>query len=50
MDIIEREVMFEKYCSKCKYSGLAEHKDPCNECLDQPFNEQTDKPVKFDAK
>lgn len=49
MDILEREVRFDKYCSTCRYKDTAEHMDPCNECLDYAFNINTDKPRKYDV-
>lgn len=48
MDIIKREADFEKYCQTCKYKDLNEVKDPCNDCLDQTYNYDTDKPVKYE--
>ena len=44
-------VEFEKYCKNCKhYDKNNEHKEPCNECLDEIINYGTDKPVKFEKK
>lgn len=48
MDIYDVEVRFDKYCGKCKYKNTPETKDPCNECLDNPANCQSEKPVKFE--
>lgn len=45
-----REVDFNKYCKTCKYEELYEEEDPCFECLDEPYNEYTDKPVKWEEK
>ena len=42
------EVDFEKYCKSCKYKDLDEVKDPCNECLDEPCNLNSCKPVKYE--
>ena len=50
MEIIEKEVDFFKYCPTCKYRTLKETADPCNECLDNPMNVHTDKPVKYEAR
>lgn len=49
MDENYKEVLFHKYCEKCKHKDLKESKDPCNECLDTPAN-ISEKPVKFEAK
>lgn len=48
MRTTEYEVDFEEYCKTCKYKQVAEVKDPCNECLDQCWNEETRKPVKYE--
>lgn len=45
-----REVDFNKYCVTCKYLEVDEVEDPCNECLDEPYNEYTDKPIKWEEK
>lgn len=45
-----REVNFEKYCGICKYADCPEHEDPCFECLDNPLNYYTEKPVKWEEK
>lgn len=34
----EKEVYFDQYCKSCKYHGLEESKDPCNDCLAEPSN------------
>ena len=47
MEYEYKEVYFDKYCKTCKYSDVDDVKDPCNECLDEPYNYQTEKPVKF---
>lgn len=43
----EKEVRFDKYCGKCVHKKLKETLDPCNECLDNPYNENTEKPRYF---
>jgi len=40
-------VDFEEYCSKCKYKDKEENEDPCWDCLDEPVNLYSQKPVKF---
>lgn len=48
MDLDERkEVYFDKYCEKCKYKDLKEVKDPCHECLSNPVNLYSHKPINF---
>lgn len=50
MDILDREVDFNKYCETCKHKDKEEKKDPCNECLDYGFNVESEKPVKYEPK
>ena len=45
-----RIVDFEKYCETCKHKKLEEKLDPCNECLDNPVNEDSEKPVCWEEK
>ena len=42
-----KEVRFDKYCKICKHADLEGHKDPCNECLDNPALEGTEKPINY---
>ena len=39
---------FEQYCKKCKHKDISETEDPCNDCLDEPVNENSRKPVNFE--
>lgn len=41
------EVDYEKYCKTCVDRDTDETKDPCNECLAYPYNEQSSKPVYY---
>lgn len=45
-----KEVIFYDYCSKCKHSDKPEDDDPCHECLNNPVNVYSHKPVKFEEK
>lgn len=45
-----REVLFDKYCETCKHRGVKETEDPCNECLENPMNLYSQKPVKWEEK
>lgn len=45
-----REVRFDKYCPKCKHMDIEEKNAPCCECLEEPTNLHTDKPVKYEEK
>jgi len=41
------EVNFYEWCPKCEHFKLAEHEDPCHDCLNQPVNDDSRKPVEF---
>lgn len=41
-------VDFAAYCPKCKHYKLAEYKDPCNECLSTPVNDNSTKPINWE--
>lgn len=45
-----KEVRFDIWCNKCKYSDLKEDEDPCNECLSEPYNINSHKPTCFKEK
>jgi hypothetical protein len=45
-----KEVYFDEFCSKCEFEKLAENEKPCDECLEEPVNEYSHKPVKFKQK
>lgn len=44
-----KEVYFGEYCNTCKYSSLDEDKDPCHECLNNPVNVYSHKPVNWEG-
>lgn len=41
-------VDFKKYCKICKHNSKKEFEDPCNECLDQGANLNSEKPIKYE--
>lgn len=47
-----KEVDFNKYCSKCMYEKDKEEdpKSPCWDCLYEPVNTHSRKPVNFKSK
>lgn len=45
-----KEVYFDQYCKTCKYKDTKETDDPCNECLYEPMNLYSHKPVKWEEK
>ena len=46
------EVYFHDYCPKCKHLKVDDTKseEPCNECLDNPVNLYSHKPINFESK
>lgn len=45
-----REVDFETYCKTCKYEKSLEIDRPCCDCLEEPVNLYSRKPVKWETK
>ena len=45
-----KEVYFDKYCKTCKHKKLKETEEPCDECLGEPLNRNTHRPVKYEEK
>ena len=50
MHIEKREVDFEKHCKTCEHRDLKENENPCDECLENFSNTDTDKPVFWKGK
>lgn len=45
-----KEVRFDIYCEKCVNCEKSEAEDPCWDCLNQGWNEDTHRPIHFDEK
>ena len=45
-----KEVYFDQYCKNCKYEKMKETDDPCDECLNNPENLYSHKPVMYEEK
>lgn len=45
-----KEVRFDLYCKNCEHEKLAENEDPCWDCLNQPVNVNSHKPIEFKEK
>lgn len=45
-----KEVDYATYCKTCKYRDVDDVKDPCNDCLAEPYNLHSVKPVKWEEK
>jgi hypothetical protein len=50
MDESYKEVHFHEYCKTCKHKDLSEAEDPCFDCLDNPVNVHSHKPVHYEEK
>ena len=47
---VYKEVHFNEYCNKCKHKNLADYELPCSECLFEPLNLNTHRPIKYEEK
>lgn len=45
-----KEVHFDQYCKTCEHEKLKETDDPCDECLNNPVNLYSHKPVMYEEK
>ena len=45
-----KEVRFDLYCKKCKHCNKKEDEEPCDECLSNPVNLYSHKPINFEEK
>lgn len=50
MDDNEKIVHFHEYCKTCKHENLSESEDPCYDCLDNPVNTNSHKPIYYEEK
>lgn len=50
MEDTYKEVYFGEYCKKCKHEKKAESEDPCYECLENPVNLYSHKPMYYEKK
>lgn len=48
MDEIYKEVYFHEFCETCKYKDKKNVEEPCNECLDNPLNLYSHRPVNYE--
>lgn len=40
-------VTYELYCKNCEHKDLDEDKDPCHDCLNNPVNVDSHRPMYF---
>lgn len=45
-----KEVLFDKYCKLCQHKDKKETEDPCWDCLNEPGNLNSHKPVKYEER
>ncbi len=50
MEDVYKEVYFSDYCKTCAFSDVDEAEDPCDECLENPSNAYSHKPVNWKEK
>lgn len=50
MDNNYKIVEFDKYCKTCKHSKVKDNEEPCDECLDNPVNVNSHRPVNWEEK
>lgn len=50
MEDLYKAAYFDKYCQTCKFFDLKQTDDPCDECLSEPVNLYSHKPVKWEEK
>lgn len=47
---IYKEVYYDQYCKTCKHFNKKEVEDPCDDCLNEPVNVYSHKPVYWKEK
>ena len=50
MELMDKEVYYNEYCNSCKHREKENTDEPCNECLGEPINLYSHKPVKYEEK
>lgn len=45
-----KEVYFHEFCKGCKHTDVSEFEDPCAECISEPTNLNSHKPVNYEKK
>ena len=49
-DVEHKEVYFHLFCQTCKHKKTAMTDEPCDECLSNPTNLYSHRPVKWEEK
>lgn len=42
-----KEVYFDNFCALCEHKDKKENESPCDDCLNEPVNENSHRPVFF---
>lgn len=50
MENVNKEVYFGQYCSSCIHKDLKESQEPCYDCLNNPVNANSHKPLRYKEK
>lgn len=50
MEYENKLVEYERFCTKCKHEAVDANEEPCEECLSNPVNLHSHKPVKFEER
>lgn len=50
MEYVDKEVEFDKYCPYCAHVNEFDGDDPCDECLANPVNQNSHKPINYKEK
>ena len=45
-----KEVYFHEYCKTCKHKDVPEKDEPCDECMSEPVNMSTHRPVNYEKR
>lgn len=45
-----KHVAFDEWCNSCVHRNVEETEEPCNECLTNPVNLYSHKPVNYEKK
>lgn len=48
MEYEYKEVDYYTYCTKCVHKDKRDIEDPCNDCLGEPMNQHSRKPLYFE--
>ena len=45
-----KEVYYHEYCKSCRHKSVKDTEAPCDECLSEPINLNSHKPVRYEEK